>query len=67
VIEEKRRDVVVVDEEQHVGLFRGKPLLHGLVAREDRRPNGVVLLAGIEREADRRRVRARDAAHYLGH
>ena len=67
VIEEERRDVIVVDEEQHVGLLRREPLLHGLVAREDRRPHGVVLLAGVEREADRRRVRARDAAHYRGH
>src|SRR4029077_6847202 len=62
VVEEERRDVVVVDEEQHVGALVGEPLLHGLVALEDRRPDGVVLLTRVERKADRRRVRTADAA-----
>src|SRR5687768_505873 len=48
MIEEKRGDVIVEDEEQNIGLAIGEPLLHRLVPREDRRPNGVVLLVLVQ-------------------
>ena len=67
VIEEERGDVVVVDEEQDVGLLLGQPLLHRLVAGEDGRPHRVLLLVRIEREADGGGVRGGDAADDRGH
>src|SRR5262249_5948867 len=67
VIEEERRDVIVVDEEQHVGLLLGQPAFDGLVAREDGRPHRVLLLFRVEREADGGGVRGGDAADYCRH
>jgi hypothetical protein len=54
VVEEERGHVIVVDDQQHVGLFLRQPLLHRLVSREDGRPRSVLLLVGVQREADGR-------------
>src|SRR5262249_47485485 len=67
VVEEERSHVVVVDEEQHVRALVRKPLLHGLVALEDRCPDRILLLLGVEREADRGRVGGGDPSDYGGH
>ena len=56
VVEEERGDVVVVDEEQHVGLLLGEPSLDRLVAGKDGRPHRILLLLRVEREADGGRV-----------
>ncbi len=56
MVEEKRGDVVVVDEEQHVGTLLGEPLLDRFVTGEDGRPHRILLLLRVEREADGGRV-----------
>ena len=67
VIEEERGDVIVRDEEQHVGLLVEQPLLHGLVALEDRGPDRILLLVGVEGEADGGGVGRCDAPDDAGH
>ena len=66
-IEKERRDVIVVDEEQDVGILLGQPGADGFVTGEDRGPNGVVLFVRIEREADSRRMGRGDRANDGGH
>jgi hypothetical protein len=56
VIEEERGDVVVVDEEQHIGLLFRQPTLDGRVGLEDRCPHRIALFVSIQRKADGRRV-----------
>ena len=58
MIEEERRDVIVVDEEQDVRLLLLEPGLNRPIGLENGCPDGVVLLLPVEGEADRRRVRA---------
>src|SRR5581483_8612685 len=67
VVEEERGDVVVENKEQHVRTLLRQPALHRLVAGEDRRPDGVLLFVGVEREADSRCVRGGDTAYDRGH
>ena len=67
VVEEERSDVVVVDEEQHIGLALGNPLLHRLEGLEDGRPDRVVLLVAVEGETDGRRVGCGDGANDFCH
>src|SRR6185436_11265626 len=64
---EERGDVVVVDEEEYVGLFLGQPFLDRLVAGEDGRPHRVLVLLRVERETDGGGVRGGDAANNRGH
>src|SRR5690606_30663083 len=64
---EERRDVVVVDEEEHVGALLLQPLLDRTVAVEYRLPDGIRLLVRVQRETDGRGVRRRDAAENLRH
>jgi hypothetical protein len=47
VIEEERRDVIVVDHEQHLHPTRLNPGSDGREAVEDRLPSRVELLAGV--------------------
>ena len=54
VIEEERGDVIVEDEDHHVGLLVLDPLLQRLVVLENRRPRGVVAFVAVEGEADGR-------------
>jgi hypothetical protein len=56
MIEEERRDVVIVDDEQDVGLLIGQPLLYRPEGVEDRLPHRVVLLAAVVGEANGRRM-----------
>src|SRR5690606_35241732 len=67
VIEKERRDVVVVNEEEHVGALLPEPLLNGTVALEDGLPDRVRLLVRVQRKTDGRCVRRRDAAEDLRH
>src|SRR3954469_10727615 len=67
VIEEEGRRVVVEAEEEDVGLLLGEPLRHRLVAFEERRPVGVLLLTLVERHCDRRNMRSPDSANDLCH
>ena len=62
VVEEERRDVVVVDHEQHVGPLLGQPVRQRREVPEDRRPDRIVLLVLVVGEADGRRMRRGDAA-----
>ena len=52
VVEEEGGHMVVVDHQQHIRLLFLEPLLYRFVGLEDGRPDLVVLLVGIEREAD---------------
>src|SRR5262249_3499914 len=52
VIEEERRDVIVEDHEQNIGLLLGEPRANGLVGRKDGGPHWIVLFLFIERETD---------------
>ena len=67
MIEEERRDVIVVDEQQDVGPLVGEPALNGLVGGEDRRPDWVARLVVVERESDRGRVGRGNGADDVGH
>ena len=67
MVEEEGGDVIVVDEEQHVGLLLLQPGGDRLIGVEDRLPDRILLLVGVEREADRRRVRGGDRADDAGH
>jgi hypothetical protein len=67
VVEEERGHVIVVDDQQDVGLFLRQPLLHRLVSLEDGRPRRVLLLVGVQREADGRRVGGGDGADDVSH
>ena len=61
-VEEEARRVVVVEEHQHVGPLLGEPARDRLVALEQRRPRGIVLLALVVGDADGGHVRGADAA-----
>ena len=67
VVEEERGDVVVVDEQQHVGLALVHPTAHGVEGFEDGRPHRVAALVAVVGEADGGRVRGGDAADDGGH
>jgi hypothetical protein len=67
VVEEERGDVVVVDEQQHVGTALPDPVLHRPEVFEDRCPGRVVLLVLVDGEADGGGVGGSDAADDLGH
>ena len=67
VVEEERRDVVVEDVDDRVGLLLAEPVLDRLERLEDRRPGRVVLLVLVVGEANGRRVRCRNAADDPGH
>jgi hypothetical protein len=67
VVEEERRDVVVEDVDDRVGLLLLEPVLDRLERLEDRRPRRVVLLVLVVGEANGRRVRCRNAADDPGH
>ena len=56
VVEEERGDVIVIDEEQHVGGLLLEPRSHRSEALEDRRPDRIVGLLRVERESDRGRM-----------
>ena len=56
VVEEERGDVIVIDEEQHVGGLLLEPRSHRSEALEDRRPDRIVGFLRVERESDRRRM-----------
>ena len=67
MVKEEGGHVVVVDHQQHVRLLLLQPLLHRLVSLEDGRPDRIVLLVGIQREADGRCVGGGDGADDVGH
>ena len=67
VVEEERRHVVVVDQEQHVRLLLLQPGLDRLIGFEDRLPDRVFLLLAVQREADGGGVGSGDHAHDTGH
>lgn len=60
VIEEKRRDVIVVDHQQDVGLAVFDPSANRPIGFEDRLPGRIILLVRVERETDGRGVRGGD-------
>ena len=62
VIEEKGRDVIVVDEEQHVGTLRFKPRTNRREGIENGFPNRIGLFAVIQRKPDGGRMGNGDAA-----
>ena len=64
---EERGHVIVVDIDQHVRLLLAEPLLHRLVAFEDRLPHRILELARVFRERDGGGVRSGDAADDRGH
>src|SRR5499426_872185 len=66
MIEKERRDVIVVDVEQHVRLLLLEPRTHGREALEDRRPDRVVGFLRVDRVSNRRRVRGGESADYRG-
>jgi hypothetical protein len=53
VIEEERRDMIVVNQNQGIRLLFLKPLTHRLIGLENRRPRRIGSLPVIERKADR--------------
>jgi len=55
-IEAEGAGVIVVEEQDDVGLLLGDPTTREVVAGKHRRPVGVLRLAVIERRADRRHV-----------
>src|SRR6185437_2851955 len=67
MVEEERRDVVVEDVDDRVGLLLAEPVLDRLERLEDGRPRGVVLLVLVVGEANGRRVRCRNAPDDPGH
>jgi len=67
VVEEKRGDVVVENEEQHIRPLLRQPALHRLVAGEDRCPHRILLFVGVECEADCRSVGRSNSANYGRH
>ena len=67
MIEEERGDVVVIDDEQNVGLLVGEPFLHWLEVVEDRLPDRIVFFVAVIGEADGRGMRGRDGADDGGH
>jgi len=66
-VEEEAGEMVVVEENKHVGLLLGEPARHRLVALEQRRPCGIVLLALVVGEAYGRHVRGADASYDSRH
>jgi hypothetical protein len=67
MVEEKRRDMIVVDHEQHVRTLVGEPRAERREVFEDWRPHGVVALVAVVRKADGRRVGGGNAANDSGH
>ena len=53
VVEEERRDVVVVDREQHVHVLLAHPAADGVEAVKDGLPRRVLVLAGVLGKANR--------------
>jgi hypothetical protein len=67
VIDEERRHVIVINEEQHIRLLLRQPAPDGFVAFEDGSPVRVFFFMGIERKPDRGCMGAGDSADDLGH
>ena len=66
-LERERRGVVVVDEDDHVRLGLFHPLLGRLVALEERLPIGIAHAVTVDRRADGRHMRGRDACDDPSH
>ena len=67
IMREEGGHVIIVDVQDHIGLFACKPLLHGLETLEDRRPDRVVLLVRILGERNGGRVGDSEPAENLCH
>jgi hypothetical protein len=67
LVEEEVQPVVVVDDHGDVRLRFAQPLVHGLEPVEEGLPVRLFLLPLLDRPADRRDVRRRDAADDPGH
>src|SRR5579875_3881034 len=67
MIEEERRDVIVIHDEEHVRALLRKPGADRLVRLENGTPNGIVGTMPIEGEPDRRGMRSRNSTENSRH
>jgi hypothetical protein len=67
MIEKERRDVVVVNREQHIHFFQMYPISDGIKTVKDGFPCRIVLLACVFGVPDGRRVRGANASNDASH
>ena len=67
MVKEERGDVIIIDHQQHVGPLIFEPCADREIGVKDRLPGRILLLVGVKREADGRRMRTGDRADNGGH